>query len=485
MAELESLERRLLAAESPNRINDWHKRESYYTRHCQIAETDIPLLLAIANRWADPEWPSEVEPDLDAERFELLPVTAWRALGELGSEESIAGLIELMCEASGNSDDDWTPSEMPCVFAKFGIAAIPALAQVAKNDTLPEMPRMIAVECLDEIAKQHEVGRPEVFSILTALIEAPRQNHPFMNGIIVGCLAEHQVLSAAEAIERAFADGQVDRIVAGDWEMVRNQLGVTGLGLEMPASPVGSFPSNRYVGVENNGNEHCVSEHDDTRDDELTDEQQADYLKQTTQAFAQSPEGQCVIDRLGACSWIDSLLNFGLSYRGEIDKEMDVDSIEDFLFDYAPRKMVVEADCAADIVFELLRFWEFQEREHQHPQAASIIRYLLSSGIDLEFQRALAEPDNYGPAKSLFMDGLAAGYDMSCEEGISQYVDACTDAFLRARPGRFPPTMVSPPPLVDPYEQPLEPIRIDDVRIGRNEPCPCGSGKKYKKCCHN
>ncbi|HCS75454.1 MAG TPA: hypothetical protein DIW17_16465 [Clostridiales bacterium] len=21
------------------------------------------------------------------------------------------------------------------------------------------------------------------------------------------------------------------------------------------------------------------------------------------------------------------------------------------------------------------------------------------------------------------------------------------------------------------------------VKIGRNEPCPCGSGKKYKKCC--
>ncbi len=21
------------------------------------------------------------------------------------------------------------------------------------------------------------------------------------------------------------------------------------------------------------------------------------------------------------------------------------------------------------------------------------------------------------------------------------------------------------------------------IKIGRNEPCPCGSGKKYKKCC--
>ncbi|WP_420808763.1 SEC-C metal-binding domain-containing protein [Bacillus salacetis] len=21
------------------------------------------------------------------------------------------------------------------------------------------------------------------------------------------------------------------------------------------------------------------------------------------------------------------------------------------------------------------------------------------------------------------------------------------------------------------------------AKVGRNEPCPCGSGKKYKKCC--
>ena len=24
---------------------------------------------------------------------------------------------------------------------------------------------------------------------------------------------------------------------------------------------------------------------------------------------------------------------------------------------------------------------------------------------------------------------------------------------------------------------------INSSKIGRNEPCPCGSGKKYKKCC--
>lgn len=28
----------------------------------------------------------------------------------------------------------------------------------------------------------------------------------------------------------------------------------------------------------------------------------------------------------------------------------------------------------------------------------------------------------------------------------------------------------------------ITPIRVEKVP-GRNDPCPCGSGKKYKKCC--
>jgi preprotein translocase subunit SecA len=32
-------------------------------------------------------------------------------------------------------------------------------------------------------------------------------------------------------------------------------------------------------------------------------------------------------------------------------------------------------------------------------------------------------------------------------------------------------------------EQKVKQIRLEQPKVGRNEPCPCGSGKKYKKCC--
>jgi len=31
--------------------------------------------------------------------------------------------------------------------------------------------------------------------------------------------------------------------------------------------------------------------------------------------------------------------------------------------------------------------------------------------------------------------------------------------------------------------QKIETYRREKPKVGRNDPCPCGSGKKYKKCC--
>ncbi|MDR1587844.1 MAG: SEC-C domain-containing protein, partial [Treponema sp.] len=35
----------------------------------------------------------------------------------------------------------------------------------------------------------------------------------------------------------------------------------------------------------------------------------------------------------------------------------------------------------------------------------------------------------------------------------------------------------------NPDSAPPEPVRRDQPKVGRNDPCPCGSGKKYKRCC--
>ena len=49
------------------------------------------------------------------------------------------------------------------------------------------------------------------------------------------------------------------------------------------------------------------------------------------------------------------------------------------------------------------------------------------------------------------------------------------------------PAAVTTPPMAPAARTPLaptakpQPVRV--TKVGRNQPCPCGSGKKYKKCC--
>ncbi|MCD6419007.1 SEC-C domain-containing protein [bacterium] len=48
-------------------------------------------------------------------------------------------------------------------------------------------------------------------------------------------------------------------------------------------------------------------------------------------------------------------------------------------------------------------------------------------------------------------------------------------------PGFSPPPGNKSPQTNVPQKR--KPIRRKGKKIGRNDPCPCGSGKKYKNCC--
>ncbi|NQU21302.1 MAG: SEC-C domain-containing protein [Candidatus Nealsonbacteria bacterium] len=49
----------------------------------------------------------------------------------------------------------------------------------------------------------------------------------------------------------------------------------------------------------------------------------------------------------------------------------------------------------------------------------------------------------------------------------------------------FAKSAENPKPLLKQESPPekIAPVRLDQPRVGRNAPCPCGSGKKFKKCC--
>ena len=56
-----------------------------------------------------------------------------------------------------------------------------------------------------------------------------------------------------------------------------------------------------------------------------------------------------------------------------------------------------------------------------------------------------------------------------------------THADSQGMPARRSPAPSAGPPGEPP--QKVATVRRDQPKVGRNDPCPCGSGKKYKKCC--
>jgi hypothetical protein len=96
------------------------------------------------------------------------------------------------------------------------------------------------------------------------------------------------------------------------------------------------------------------------------------------------------------------------------------------------------------------------------------------------------------------LDAIELGEEPALENLTQEYrpiVDVVETlcSWAAFQPDRRPPPFtpdeapsVTAPPFVEPplAEPPMShPIRHTEPHVGRNDPCPCGSGKKFKKCC--
>jgi uncharacterized protein len=57
------------------------------------------------------------------------------------------------------------------------------------------------------------------------------------------------------------------------------------------------------------------------------------------------------------------------------------------------------------------------------------------------------------------------------------------EQLLASAPAAIPDAVIEIAQFWKDHRPPLEPVRRDGPKIGRNDPCLCGSGKKYKYCC--
>jgi hypothetical protein len=182
----------------------------------------IPELIRLvedhALRWESPEDESAI----------YAPVHAWRALGLLKAVTAVPALMGLLQGLETDTEwDDWASEELPEVFGMLGPAIIPTLADyLVKPHKENFWGAVTALNGLVEIAELYPESRPECIQAISRLLDNYLENDAELNGLIISDLADLNASEAAPLVERAFASGNVDESIMGDWEEYQVAVGL-------------------------------------------------------------------------------------------------------------------------------------------------------------------------------------------------------------------------------------------------------------------
>jgi hypothetical protein len=151
------------------------------------------------------------------------PLHAWRALGQLQAEASVAPLLAFLKTAE---DDEAVGEEFPKVFGMIGPPAIPHIARFLSNQSNTTFPVAAAIEGLKEIAERHSDSRVECVGILARTLEQHADADASINGFAVSALIDLAAVEAIDVMREAFRRNSVDISIAGDEEDVEIALGL-------------------------------------------------------------------------------------------------------------------------------------------------------------------------------------------------------------------------------------------------------------------
>ncbi len=145
-----------------------------------------------------------------------------------------------------------------------------------------------------------------------------------------------------------------------------------------------------------------------------------------------------------------------------------------------PAKVTAERPFFQAIAPVLSAFFTSLAEKGLLPKAGALAKAVAGQGE--EIVAASQDQRDWGPAKLLAMSALEAGVDPRDQRGMDRFIAEFNERLLAAMPAQEPappptPLTATPPPA------PPAPVRRSEPKIGRNDPCPCGSGKKFKKCC--
>ena len=158
---------------------------------------------------------------------------------------------------------------------------------------------------------------------------------------------------------------------------------------------------------------------------------------------------------------IECFIDYMYGYFLLTPEECDEDTVEEICLGLFPRKVAAELSCFKAVGPVLTKFFAFLNYKGvmNNAQILSMKLYEIQDKI----VKVASHPLNWGMAKTMLMDAIEAGVDVGDEDDLNK--------FLQFRN------------LIHDLNMLHNIHSFKTTKIGRNDPCPCGSGKKYKKCC--
>ena len=101
---------------------------------------------------------------------------------------------------------------------------------------------------------------------------------------------------------------------------------------------------------------------------------------------------------------------------------MEPADMQGLLLEVLPRHLSVEASECGELVEALRALLAFCAAELESAESAACLS-ALTPALAAKFERAMRDDRKFGPAKTMIMAGIRAGYDLSSQEGLDAYME--------------------------------------------------------------
>ncbi len=168
---------------------------------------------------------------------------------------------------------------------------------------------------------------------------------------------------------------------------------------------------------------------------------------------------------------------YSFRYIGMAPANWNRGGLTECCVDVLPRKVTAELAFFEAMAPVLSAFFTFLAEKSLLKNA----RALAKTVAELHEAIVAASQDRryWGPAKTFMMAAQEAGVDLCDQKALDRFMVTYNLQHLARQ--QEAPRMPAPP--ATSLLGPAVPIRRSEPKVGRNDPCPCGSGKKFKKCC--